>query len=137
LTDLAQHADRFRFLIRDRDAKFTPAFDTAFDTVFTAAGIQLVKIPPRAPQANAYAERWVRTVRVKCLDWLLIRNRHHLHHVLDRYLTHYNAARPHRTLDLTTPIPAPPSPPATMAQIRRIHRDDIPGGLIHKYRHAA
>ncbi len=133
LMDLDEHAHRFRLLIRDRDAKFT----TAFDAVFAAAGINVVKIPPRAPQANAYAERWVRTVRVECLDWLLIRNRRHLHRVLDRYLTHYNLGRPHRSLDLTAPIAVAPSPPATVAQIRRVHRNDILGGLIHEYRHAA
>jgi transposase InsO family protein len=133
LMDLDEHAHRFRYLIRDRDAKFT----IAFDTVFTAAGVQVVKIPPRAPQANAYAERWVRTVRVECLDWLLIRNRHHLRQVLDRYLLHYNAARPHRALDLTPPIAAAPPPPANVAQLRRVRRDDILGGLVHEYRHAA
>jgi putative transposase len=133
LMDLDEHAHRFRLLIRDRDAKFT----TAFDAVFAAAGINVVKIPPRAPQANAYAERWVRTVRVECLDWLLIRNRRHLYHVLDRYVTHYNMGRPHRSLDLTAPIAVAPSPPATVEQIRRVHRDDILGGLIHEYHHAA
>jgi putative transposase len=93
--------------------------------------------PPRAPQANAYAERWVRTVRIECLDWLLIFNVHHLQQVLDRYLTHYNAARPHRGNELTAPIATTqPTPPST-AQIRRIERDDLLGGLVHEYRHAA
>jgi putative transposase len=78
------------FLIRDRDAKFTAAFDAVFATV----GIAVVKIPPRAPKANAYAERWVRTVRSECLDWTLIWNRHHLERVLTRYVEHYNTGRP-------------------------------------------
>ena len=130
--DLDGRVDRFRFLIRDRDAKFT----AAFDAVFTAAGVQIVKIPPRAPRANAYAERWVRTVRVECLDWTLIWNRHHLHRVLTGYLRHYNAARPHRGIDLQVPVPvaAPPPPVGPPDDVRRI---DVLGGLIHEYQRAA
>ncbi len=90
LMDLDGQASRFRFLIRDRDTKFT----AAFDAVFAAAGIEVLRIPPRAPRANAYAERWVRTARTECLDWLLIRNAAHLHRVLAIYLEHYNTARP-------------------------------------------
>jgi putative transposase len=79
LMDLGDRVRRFRFLIRDRDARFA----TAFDVVFGAAGVETVKIPPRA---NAYAQRWVRTVRSECLDWTLIRNRRQLHRVLTSYL---------------------------------------------------
>jgi hypothetical protein len=81
LMDLDDQIDRFRFLIRDRDTKFT----IAFDTVFAAAGIEILKIPPQAPRANAFAERWVRTARSECLDWTLIWHRHQLQHVLTEY----------------------------------------------------
>jgi hypothetical protein len=88
--DLDDQVDRFRFLIRDRDAKFT----AAFDAVFAAAGVETVKIPARAPKANAYAERWVCTVRADCLDWTMVASRQHLYRVLTTYLKHYNAVRP-------------------------------------------
>jgi putative transposase len=101
LVDLDEHARRCRFLIRDRDAKFT----TAFDAVFAAAGIETIKIPPRAPRANGYAERWVSTVRSECLDWTLVWNRLHLQRVLTTYLRHYNSARPHRGINLEVPVP--------------------------------
>ena len=78
-----------------------------FDTVFTASGMNVVKIPPQAPQANAYAERCVATVRAECLDWTLVCNQRHLHRVLTEYLRHYNTVRPHRSLDLHPPRPAP------------------------------
>jgi transposase InsO family protein len=133
LMDLDEHADRFRFLIRDRDAKFT----RAFDAVFAAAGIEVVKIPPRAPKANAFAERWVRTVRTECLDWLLIWNRRHLRQVLTTYVWHYNTARPHRGINLGVPAAQGEPRPANVAQIRRIERADVLGGLVHEYRHAA
>jgi putative transposase len=103
LMDLDEHAQRFRFLIRDRDAKFT----SAFDAVLAAAGVETIKIPLRAPRANAYAERWVHTVRTECLDWTLIWNRPQLHRLLTRYLEHYNTASPHRGIDLETPVSAP------------------------------
>jgi hypothetical protein len=70
LMDFAERADRLRFLVRDRDAKFT----TGFDAVFAAAGIEILKTPPRSPRANAYTERWVASARTECLDWILIRN---------------------------------------------------------------
>jgi transposase InsO family protein len=135
LMDLDENADRFRFLIRDRDTKFT----AAFDAVFAAAGIEILKIPPQAPRANAFAERWVRTVRSECLDWTLIWHRRQLHHVLAEYLRHYNTARPHRGLGLQPPDPARrlslvKAPPTEGPMIERI---DVLGGLIHEYRRAA
>ena len=133
LMGLADHAQQFRFLIRDRDVKFT----SAFDAVFAAAGVETVKIPPRAPKANAYAERWVRTVRTECLDWTLIWNRQHLQRVLTSYLEHYNTARPHRGIDLEVPVPAPVATVTTLPAARRVERVDVLGGLIHEYRHAA
>jgi putative transposase len=133
LMELDEHADRFRFLIRDRDAKLT----AAFDAVFAAAGIEVVKIPPRAPKGNAFAERWVRTVRTECLDWLLIWNRRHLERVLTVYVEHYNTARPHRGIHLGLPAAQGEPTPATVAQIERIERVDVLGGLVHEYRHAA
>jgi putative transposase len=101
LMDLDDRAPRFRFFIRDRDAKFT----AGFDAVFAAAGVSVVKIPPRAPRANAYAERWVRTVRSECLDWILIWNQHQLRRMLTEYLRHYDSGRPHRSLTCNRPRP--------------------------------
>jgi putative transposase len=133
LIDLDERADRFRFLIRDRDAKFT----AAFDAVFAAAGIEVVRIPPRGPKANASAERWVRTARTECLDSMLIWNQRHLEQVLTVYVEHYNTARPHRGINLGVPAADGEPPLASLAQIRRIDRVDVLGGLVHEYRHAA
>jgi putative transposase len=130
LMDLEEHAARFRFLVRDRDTKFTMAFDAAF----TSSGIEVLKIPPRAPRANAYSERWVRTARIECLDWILVRNARHLYRVLSIYLDHYHTARPHRGLNLQVPLQA------GVRLVRgdeTIERADILGGLIHEYRRAA
>ena len=88
LMDLGDGAGRFRFLVRDRDTKFT----TGFDAVFAAAGVEILKIPPRSPRANAYTERWGRTVRNECLDWVLVWNQGHLRWVLTAYLAHDNGA---------------------------------------------
>jgi len=129
--DLNDHAGRFRFLVRDRDTKFT----AAFDAVFAAAGVQILKIPARAPRANAYAERWVRTARTGCLDWILVRNARHLNRVLSIYLAHYGTARPHRGLDLGTPVGADRL--AEGWEHQRIERVDVLGGLIHEYERAA
>jgi putative transposase len=128
---LQEQASGFRFLIRDRDSKYT----RDFDAVFASEGIQVVKTPVRAPKANATAERFVGTVRRECLDWLLILNRRHLEHVLRVFADHYNAHRPHRSLDL--------APPRAIGRERRVassrdlKRRDRLGGLIHEYRYAA
>ena len=121
-----------RFLIRDRDAKFSGPFDEVFRT----EGVNIVKTPIRAPRANAFAERWVRTVRAECLDWMLVLGRRHLERVLRIYTAHYNEARPHRGLDLNTPESRPDSIPCP-ALGERVRRLDLFGGLIHEYEVAA
>ena len=120
-------------LIRDRDAKFT----TAFDGVFHNEGITIIKTPIRAPKANAYAERFVGTVRRECLDWLLISGQRHLEHVLGVYVEHYNTHRPHRGLGLTPPQPRPTRRLAGRSQPGNVKRRDRLGGLIHEYSAAA
>jgi transposase InsO family protein len=130
--DLTEHARSFRFLIRDRDAKFT----ASFDEVFVSEGIEVIRTPIRSPRANAIAERWVRTVREECLDWTLVLGRHHLEAVLRDYVRHYNQHRPHRGLRLQVPAPVSEvtsAPPA----LSDIARHDVLGGLIHEYRAAA
>ena len=122
--------ERIRFLIHDRDSKFSGAFDE----VFRSEGITVIHTPIRAPQANAYAERFVRTVRAECLDWLLILGRRHLEHVLRIYTAHYNRERPHRGLALLSPDSTRADPQQSGGEITR--RDRL-GGLIHEYRRAA
>ncbi|MFR9779487.1 transposase [Micromonospora sp. MS34] len=131
LMDLGDHADRFRYLIRDRGGQFS----AVFDAVFAGAGIEVVKTPPRCPRANAYAERWVRTLRTELTDRMLIFGQRHLRHVLAEYVQHYNECRPHQALDLS-----PPRPPATVIDLdeqRRIRRKPILGGLVNEYERAA
>ena len=130
---LQERPESFRFLIRDRDSKFT----RNFDVVFAGEGIQIIKTPMRAPKANAIAERFVRTIRAECLDWLLIVNRRHLDGVLRVFADHYNNHRPHRSLDLK-----PPDPPARQLHVlfspsALVERRDQLGGLLHEYRVAA
>ena len=123
----------FRFLLRDRDSKFT----RAFDDLWRAVGAEVIRTPIQAPNANAVAERWVGTVRRECLDHLLITGRLHLLRVLHSYVRHYNRHRPHRSLDLSAPEwserQAIAGPPAA----KQIHRRDVIGGLIHEYERAA
>jgi len=125
-------AGTFRFLIRDRTSKYT----SSFDTVFAGEGIQVILTPVQAPRANAFAERWVRTVRAECLDWTLVLGRRHLERTLRLYVAHYNAQRPHRGLDLRTPDPRSylaDEPPDRL----RVQRRAVLGGLIHEYERAA
>ena len=126
LMELGDRADRFRFLIRDRDSKFT----TAFDAVFAGADIRIIRTPVRAPRANAIAERFIGTLRRECLDHLLITGARHLDAVLREYTQHYNAHRPHRSLGQSPP--AGGTPPRSDATVRPLRRDRL-GGLIHEY----
>jgi putative transposase len=106
LMDLGERGKRFRFLIRDRDSKFT----AAVDAVFTGADLRIIRTPIRAPRANAIAERFIGTLRRECLDHLLITGPRHLGLVLHEYLEHYNTHRPHRSLDQHPPTGRTPPP---------------------------
>jgi putative transposase len=123
-----------QFLVGDRDTKFT----RAFDDLFVADSTQIIKTPIQAPNANASAERWVRTVRQECLDWLLIWGRRRLEGVLDEYLRHYDDERPHRSLDRPPPtVTSAESAPHVVAVARTVLRRDRLGGLVHEYYEAA
>ena len=122
---------RFRFLIRDRDTKFT----AAFDAVFAAEGIQVLRTPVEAPKANAHAERWVGTVRREVLDRMLIFGRRQLVSVLAEYADHYNVHRPHRALGQAPPLR--PVESAAILSAGRVVRRDRLGGLIHEYAQVA
>ncbi|WP_334173651.1 integrase core domain-containing protein [Sinomonas sp.] len=128
-TDLEDAGRQWRFLIRDRDTKFT----ASFDAVLSSVGIEAIKTPVRSPRANAFAERFVRTARSECLDHLLVFSRRHLEAILVEYLRHYNQARPHRALNLDQPVLRPVRP----ATARKITRRDVLGGTIHEYGIAA
>jgi hypothetical protein len=119
-----------RFLIRDRDSKFT----RVFDDVFASDGTRVIMTPVQAPNANAFAERWVRTVRQECLDWVLIWGRRHLERVLDEYVRHDNDERPHRGLALRPPrgIDIGVVPGGVTAAVSVGRRDRL-GGLVHEY----
>ena len=119
----------FQFLIHDRDTKFT----RDFDAVFASEGIKIIKTPVRAPNANTFAKRWVRTARADCLDHIPIVGRRHLEHALRVYRRHYNDHRPHRALQLHPPTGRDPTPLTAPADLRR---RDLLGGLIHEYRAA-
>jgi putative transposase len=130
LMDLGDRAADFRFLVRDRAGQFTDAFDA----VLAAAGIEAVKIPPRSPRANAYAERFVLTARTELTDRMLIIGERHLRAVLAEYEAHYNGRRPHRSRQLRPP--RPDHPVADLSK-ERIKRRPVLGGLISEYERVA
>jgi hypothetical protein len=132
--DLADAGREFTHLIRDRDSKFT----AAFDTVFTACGIEVATTAPQAPRRNAIAERFVRTARAECTDRMLISDERHAHVIMAEYIKHYNNGRSHQGhgLDLRAPDDAPnvipfPAPP------HQIRRRQLLGGLINEHQPAA
>ena len=129
--DLDGQAQRPLFLIHDRDKKFS----RAFDAIFGSEGVTIIRAPIRAPNANAYAERWVGSVRRECLDRLLIFSRRQLKYVLRAYLRHYNERRPHRALDLRAPdlMTAPVARGDPIASAAAVRRRDLLGGLLHEY----
>ena len=127
MMNLGDRASRFRYLIRDRDSKFT----AAFNAVFLAEAIRTLRSPVRAPQANAIAERWIGSLRRELLDRMLILNRRQLEHVLAVYIDHYNSHRPHRSLDQMSPVRPSPEPTPVGALV--VHRRQRLGGLINEY----
>ena len=130
LMDLGGRAADFRFLLRDRAGQFTGSFDA----LLASAGIEAVKIPPRSPRANAYAERFVLRARTEVTDRMLIFGQRHLRTILAQYEAHYNGRRPHRSRQLRPP--RPDHPPAGLSQ-ERIQRRPVLGGLISEYERAA
>ncbi len=132
--ELAEHANAVKFLIRDRDAKFT----ASFDAVFAAENRRIVNTPVRAPRANAICERVISAIRRECLDRMLILGRRHLDAVLAEYVEHYNVHRPHRSLRQCAPS-ALDTAPALIGNvdIARLRRTDHLDGLIHEYRMVA
>src|SRR4051795_7710841 len=128
--DLGDRAEQLRFLIRDRDSKFT----AAFDAVFAGADVRIIRTPVRTRRANAIAERFIGTLRRECLDHLLITGPRHLTVVLQEYIEHYNTHRPHRSLRQGPPTRA--ASPRPSAALRPLRRDRI-GGLVRGYAQVA
>ena len=130
LMNLGERAGQFKFLIRDRDSKFT----TVFDDVCAVNGVRIIKAPFRSPRANSFAERYVGTLRRECLDHLLIYGERHLQRVLVEYARHYNEHRPHQSQDQRPPLHEPGQPVDITGRIKRTH---VVHGLISEYRRAA
>jgi putative transposase len=133
MLDLGERAGQFRFLIRDRDTKYT----ALFDEVFTSEGIEILRSPPQAPRANAHAERWVRTVRRECLDRMLIYHPRHLLAVLGEFVEHYNEHRPHQSRHQRPPNATDTGPAVVDLASARVRRRKILNGLINEYSQAA
>ena len=128
--DLDDRVGSFRFLIRDRDAKFTEVFDQ----VFATEGVRVIKTPPEAPRANCYAERWIRTARAECTDRILVYGQQHLRSVLRQYADHYNRHRPHQSRQQRPPDQdTQPTAPLNLP----VQRRKILGGMISEYYQAA
>jgi transposase InsO family protein len=124
--DLGNRITAFRFLVRDRDAKFT----SAFDEIFASEGLKIVRTPPRTPRANCYAERWIRSARAECTDRMLFYDERHLRSVLGEYADHYNRHRPHQSRQQRPPdhhdeAGAPLDLP--------VQRRKVLGGVINEY----
>ena len=129
-SDLEDAGRHFQFLLRDRDTKFT----ASFDAVLASVGIDTIRTPVASPRANAFAERFVRTVRQECLDHLLVVSRRHLEALLVEYIGHYNEARPHRSLQLDQPLPRLGT---STSGGGKVVRRDILGGIVHEHERAA
>jgi transposase InsO family protein len=130
LMDLGEYAARFKFLIRDRDSKFT----AAFDEVLAGNGMRILKTPVRSPRANSFAERYAGTLRRECLDHLLIHGERHLRRILAEYARHYNEHRPHQSREQRPPLHEPGQPVDITSRIRR---KQVLHGLINEYQRAA
>ena len=131
LMDFGERTDSLKFLIRDRDAKYTDAFDA----VFTAAGVRIITTPVQAPRANAICERWIASARRECTDRILITGQRHLHHILSEYVDHYDTHRPHQALNQSPPDGRTHAAPADDNTC--VRRRDRLGGLLHEYSQVA
>jgi transposase InsO family protein len=130
LMDLGERAGQFSFLIRDRDSKFT----AAFDEVLAGNGMRIIKTPVRSPKANSFAERYAGTLRRECLDHLLIYGERHFRQILAQYARHYNEHRPHQSREQRPPLHGPDQ---AIDMTGRIGRRPVVQGLINEYRSAA